>query len=99
MSVAPPQTDNRPALGAYINTPETEEAKDRMRWMYQMSRIDHRERTRAYDELVGILQQVRTGRRLDIVADQLVVLAARLDDVIQLHAGGWPISYRRMPAA
>lgn len=98
MSVAPSQT-SWPALGAYLNTPETTEAKDRMRWMYQMSRIDHRERTRVYDQLVDMLEQVRTGRRLDIVADQLVVLAARLDDAIQLRGGGWPISYRRMPPA
>lgn len=98
MSVASAQTTNRPALGAYLNTPELQEAREHAMWLSRMSRLDYSARTRAYARIVDISEAIRTGQRLDIIATHLLVLATQLEDVVQPKTGGWPISYRSMVA-
>lgn len=82
---------DQPALGAFLNLPDLEEAKDRARWSYRISRLDYAARTDAIRRLSRIYDGLRTGRRLDLIADDLTALAARLEDVPQPLVGGWAI--------
>jgi hypothetical protein len=82
---------DRPALGAFLESAEVSEARERRRWLYEMSRLDFRARLGAANTLIGIHGGLCAGRRLDLVAEDLVVLATRIEDVPQRLIGGWGI--------
>lgn len=82
---------DRPALGAFLSTAEMQERLDRRRWLYGMSRTDYAARSRAVADLIKICNGLIAGRRLDLVADDLLILVTRIENVKQLHAGGWPV--------
>jgi hypothetical protein len=74
---------DKPALGFYLRDPAVirrrRDAAARGRWFMEQTMAEHHTRCAAMQQLGCLYDQIRTGRNLTIVAEQLMILAAQLE--------------------